>query len=219
MRWNHPTKGILAPAAFLKVAEELGAVDTIDRVVLSQAIEDYDRWSALGFQIPKISVNMSSRRLNHSGLIESLRSMPIRPGTITFELVESIFLDESDEIAAYNIDQIKELGIDIEIDDFGTGYASIVSLLKLSPARLKIDRQFVTPITSSVEKRRLVSSIVDMGKSLGIEVVAEGVETMKQSKILRDLGCDVLQGYAFARPMPVSDLEEFVKTQAWRKAG
>ncbi len=219
VRWNHPTKGILAPAAFLKVAEDLGAVDTIDRVVLSQAIEQYDRWAALGFQIPRISVNVSSRRLNHSGLIESLRTMPIKPGTISFELVESIFLDEADEIAAYNIDQIKELGIDIEIDDFGTGYASIVSLLKLSPARLKIDRQFVTPITSSVEKRRLVSSIVDMGKSLGIEVVAEGVETMKQSKILRDLGCDVLQGYAFARPMPVAQLDEFVKTQAWRKAG
>jgi EAL domain-containing protein (putative c-di-GMP-specific phosphodiesterase class I) len=217
-RWNHPEQGILAPAHFLKVAEDLGAVDAIDRMILAQAVDDFNDWVAKGFEIPKVAVNVSLRRLNNSGLVDSLRGMQIKPGTLTFELVESVFLDEADEIVAFNIDQIKELGIDIEIDDFGTGYASIVSLLKLSPVRLKIDRQFVTPITSSVEKRRLVSSIVDMGKSLGIEVVAEGVETMKQAQILREIGCDVLQGYAFARPMPTEDLEEFVRNQSWRSA-
>ena len=218
VRWNHPERGILAPASFLKVAEDMGAVETIDRIILSRAIEDFGRWETMGFGIPKVSVNVSSRRLYNSGLIDSLREMEIKPGTITFELVESIFLDEADEVVATNIDQIKELGIEIEIDDFGTGYASIVSLLKLSPVRLKIDRQFVTPISSSIEKRRLVSSIIDMGKSLGIEVVAEGVETMKQAQLLREFGCDVLQGYAFGKPMAVADLETFVRNQAWRRA-
>ena len=218
VRWNHPTQGILPPAYFLNIAEELNAVTTIDRLILDQAISHFDRWTEAGLNIPKVAVNVSTRRLNDRDLIESLRGMNITPGCISFELVESIFLDETEEIVSWNIDQIKELGIEIEIDDFGTGYASIVSLLKLNPARLKIDRQFVTPITSSREKRRLVSSIIDMGKSLDIEVVAEGVETMAQAKILKELGCDVLQGYAFAKPMAVEELEDFVKNQAWRKA-
>ena len=93
--------------------------------------------------MPRVSVNVSSRRLHDEDLIDSLRELDITPGTVSFELVESIFLDESDELVGWNIDQIKELGIDIEIDDFGTGYASIVSLLKLQPRRLKIDRQLV----------------------------------------------------------------------------
>ena len=149
--------------------------------------------------MPKASVNVSARRLQDEELIKSLRELNIRPGTISFELVESIFLDENDDLVTWNIEQIKELGIDIEIDDFGTGYASIVSLLKLKPRRLKIDRQLVMPIVRSPAQRQLVGSIIDIGKSLGIEVVAEGVETMEHARILRELGCDVLQGYAFAR--------------------
>ena len=114
--------------------------------------------------------------------------------------MESIFLDENDDLFTWNVEQIKELGIDIEIDDFGTGHASIVSLLKLKPRRLKIDRQLVTPIVESPAQRQLVGSIIEIGKSLGIEVVAEGVETMEHARMLKELGCDLLQGYAFARP-------------------
>ena len=134
-----------------------------------------------------------------------------RPGTVSFELVESIFLDESDELVTWNIEQIKELGIDIEIDDFGTGYASIVSLLKLKPRRLKIDRQLIMPIVGSPAQRSLVESIIDIGKSLGIEVIAEGVETMEHARILKELGCDMLQGFAFAMPMSSADFSQFVR--------
>ena len=109
-----------------------------------------------------------------------------------------------------NIEQIKALGIDIEIDDFGTGHASIVSLLKLNPLRLKIDKQFVIPMIDSPEHRRLVASIIEIGKSLGIQVVAEGVESMEHARLLRDLGCDMLQGFAFGLPMPARSLEAFV---------
>ena len=130
---------------------------------------------------------------------------------MSFELVESIFLDESDELVTWNIDQIKELGIDIEIDDFGTGYASIVSLLKLKPRRLKIDRQLVFPMVSSPAQRQLVESIIDIGNSLGIEVIAEGVETMEHARMLKELGCDVLQGYAFAGPMSAEEFKTFVR--------
>ena len=129
--------------------------------------------------------------------------------------MESIYLDENDGIVAWNIDQVKELGIEVEIDDFGTGYASIVSLQKLHPRRLKIDRQLVKPILDQPAQRQLVASIVDIGKSMDIEIVAEGVETMDHAVILRDLGCDILQGYAFARPMDRETLEAFLRENRW----
>ena len=131
--------------------------------------------------------------------------------TVAFELVESIYLDESDSVVSWNIDQIKDMGIDIEIDDFGTGYASIVSLQKLHPRRLKIDRQLINPIIDEPSQRQLVASIVDIGKSMDIEIVAEGVETMQHAEILRGLGCEVLQGYALARPMARDALEKFLR--------
>ncbi|TJX19428.1 MAG: EAL domain-containing protein, partial [Mesorhizobium sp.] len=140
----------------LKVAEELNVVALIDRTTLKQALENFERWSHLN--IPRVSVNVSARRLEDRDLIKGLRKLAIKQGTVSFELVESIFLDENDDFVSWNIEQIKGLGIDIEIDDFGTGYASIVSLLKLQPRRLKIDRQLITPITGSTAQRRLVSS-------------------------------------------------------------
>ena len=217
-RWNHPTEGVLAPNAFLKIAEELNVVASIDRLVLEQALVDFRRWEEIGLGVPKISVNVSARRLHDDELIRNLRQMDIRPGTIAFELVESIFLDDSDELVTWNVDQIKELGIDIEIDDFGTGYASIVSLMKLKPHRLKIDRQFVMPLVRSKAQRQLVGSIIDIGRSLGIEVLGEGVETMEHAEVLKLLGCNALQGYAFARPMKADDLVDFIQSRRWRRA-
>ena len=216
-RWNHPTEGLLAPGDFLKIAEELNVVATIDRMILEQTLKDLKGWRAEGLGLPKASVNVSARRLHDEELIRSLRELSIEPGTMSFELVESIFLDENDELVTWNVEQIKALGIDIEIDDFGTGYASIVSLLKLKPRRLKIDRQLVTPILNSAAQRHLVGSIIDIGKSLGIEVLAEGVETMEHAKVLKSLGCNALQGHAFAQAMSAADLKVFARsTQAAR---
>lgn len=217
-RWNHPTLGIRAPDAFLSIAEELNVVAVIDRLMLNQALADLRTWDESGLDVPRASVNVSLRRLHDEDLIPGLQQLGITPGRISFELVESIYLDEGDAIVGWNIEQIKELGIDVEIDDFGTGYASIVSLLKLNPKRLKIDRQFIAPIVSEPGQRRLLSSIIDIGKSMGIEVVAEGVETMEHARILRDLGCDILQGYAFARPMSAADLSLFLAEEKWRQA-
>lgn len=218
-RWNHPTDGLKGPDSFMTIAEELSVVSIIDRMVLEQALGDLKRWDGMGLDVPRASVNVSQRRLHDEGLVQSLRELDIAPGRIAFELVESIYLDESDSIIGWNIDRIKDLGIDIEIDDFGTGYASIVSLQKLHPRRLKIDRQLVDPILREPAQRRLLASIVDIGKSMGIEIVAEGVETMEHAAILRDLGCDILQGYAFARPMDRDGLEQFLRGQSWRRAG
>jgi diguanylate cyclase (GGDEF)-like protein len=216
-RWRHPTEGLRGPDSFMEIAEELSVVAAIDQTILQQGLKDLQRWDRLGLGVPRISVNVSQRRLHDENLISALREMDISEGRIAFELVESIYLDESDGVIAWNIEQIKALGIDVEIDDFGTGYASIVSLQKLHPRRLKIDRQLVDPIIAEPSQRRLVASIVDIGKSMDIEIIAEGVETMEHAKILRDLGCDILQGYAFARPMARDQLEGFLAAQSWRR--
>jgi diguanylate cyclase (GGDEF)-like protein len=209
-RWHHPVEGVLAPDRFLKVAEDIAVVSAIDRCVLVGSLDRIRAWRAAGFEVPRVSVNVSLRRLHDETLVAELRELDIEPGLIGFELVESIYLDDDDEVVSWNIDNIKELGIDIEIDDFGTGYASIVSLIKLRPRRLKIDRQLVLPVVSSAQQRKLVRSIVEIGKSMDIEIIAEGVETMEHADVLADLGCDILQGYAFSRPLDADCFERFL---------
>ena len=217
-RWRHPTRGVLAPAEFIAVAEELAVIAAIDGAVLEGALACRRRWRAEGLRTPRLSVNVSLRRLHEEGLIDALHALEIEPGELSFELVESIYLDERDDRFFENVEQIKALGIDIEIDDFGSGYASIVSLTKIRPRRLKIDRQLVTPIVRSAAQRRLVRSIVEIGRSLDIEVAAEGVETMEHAALLRDLGCSILQGYAFAKPMPAEELEARLRMRQRRTA-
>ncbi len=217
IRWNHPHHGILSPDRFLKIAEDLNVSAALDHIVLQTVLKDKMRWAALGVRVPKVSVNVSSKRLNDEALIDTLQTLAIVPGEISFELVESIFLDESEAAATSNLERIKELGIDIEIDDFGTGHTSIVSLLKLKPKRLKIDRQLVMPILTSPQERALVRSIIDIARSLGVETVAEGVETMQHASLLRELGCDLLQGYAFARPLSFDDFTAAAHA-GWRRA-
>jgi len=217
-RWDHPTRGILAPDTFLKIAEDLGCVATIDRIVLEKSLADFAGWKAMGLGIEKISANVSSKRLHDPDLARSLRSLAIQPKSVSFELLESIFLDDCDRVVLENLAEMRRLGIDIEIDDFGTGHASIVSLLKLSPRRLKIDREIIKPVNRSPGQRKLVGTIIEIGRSLNIEVVAEGVETPSHAAILRDLGCDVLQGYALARPIPAAAIPDFVARQEWRAA-
>ena len=218
IRWNHPRDGLLAPDRFLKIAEDLNVMATLDRIVLEKALLDCARWAAQGLVMPKISVNVSARRLRDESLVESLTGLSIQPGQIAFELVESIFLDESDDVVLANLARIKALGIDIEIDDFGTGHTSIVSLLKLKPKRLKIDRQLVAPILSSHNEQALVRSIIEIGRSLGIEIVAEGVETMEHAEMLSRLGCDLLQGFAFARPLSREAFLAFGTEMRWKVA-
>jgi diguanylate cyclase (GGDEF)-like protein len=216
-RWQHPIDGALSPARFLRIAEDLNVVHAIDRIILEKSLADYRRWNAAGLFMPAISVNVSFRRLLDEQLIDHLRQLDIPRGVVSFELLESIFLDDVEEMVLWNLDRIRDLGIGISIDDFGTGHASIISLLKLRPGRLKIDRQFLESLTVSEPQQRLVRSLIDIGKSLDIRVVAEGVETMQHVEILRRLGCDFLQGYALARPMTAPALEAMLQ-KARRRA-
>ncbi|MET0748691.1 MAG: EAL domain-containing protein, partial [Rhizobium sp.] len=216
IRWHHPQRGLLTPDQFLSTADDLDVVATLDGLVLELALADQQRWRDAGIDIPKISVNVSARRLADPNLGRTLRALKIKPGTVSFELLESISLDHCDEVSITNLSRLRRLGIDIEIDDFGTGHASIVSLLRLSPKTLKIDRELIRPLLQSAEQRRLVGSIIEIGRSQKIEVTAEGVETLEHARILAELGCDSLQGYALARPMAGADIPSFVRAQSWR---
>ena len=217
-RWRHPARGVLPPSDFLREAENLNLLTAIDKAILEQALAQFDVWRKAGLSVPSISVNVSFRRLHDHQLIEHLRALDVEPGTLAFELVESTFLERIDDIARWNLDHIRDLGIDISVDDFGAGHASIVGLLKLKPKRLKLDRQFLSHITTSTAQRRLVRSIIGIGRSLGIAVAAEGVETREQADVLTNLGCDILQGFAFARPMPAEDFAPFLAEGGWRRA-
>ncbi len=217
-RWQHREQGLLTPDRFLTIAEDINVVASIDGLMLEQALVDRAKWESEGVFIPKIAVNVSARRLDDPNLGKKLKALKIAPGTIAFELLESISLDDCDDAVITNLRQFRRLGIDIEIDDFGTGHASIVSLLKLSPKTLKIDRELIRLLPSSAEQRKLVRSIIDIGRSLNILVTAEGVETMEHARILGDLGCDVLQGYALARPMPALQIPSFIRAAGWRLA-
>jgi EAL domain-containing protein (putative c-di-GMP-specific phosphodiesterase class I) len=169
------------------------------------------RWGAHGIEIPKLSVNISAQRLKDPKLLGMLEALPTDGYTVAFELLESISFEDQEEDLKAAIRLLKERGVQVEIDDFGSGHASIVSLLELAPHRLKIDRKLVAPIDVSESQRRLVASIIEIGRSLGIGIVAEGVETMTHAEILREMGCQTLQGYAFARPMSSADLMAFAE--------
>ena len=206
IRWNHPTEGLLMPTQFLKVAEDINALPVLDHIVLETALADRLNWISAGLRVPRIAVNVSMGRLRDERLVDMLRTMAIEPGMLSFELTEAIYLDDSDDIVSENIRCLKQLGIEIEIDDFGTGYASIVSLMRLQPSRLKIAHQLTAAVSSSFAQRQLIRAIVEIGRTKGIGVVAEGVETMEQADILADLGCQMLQGYALGRPVDANAL-------------
>jgi len=210
-RWDHPQKGLLAPIRFLDVAEKLGRSGDMDRLILQKALFELTRWDSLGMQIPRVSVNISARRLAQANLLAELSELPIAKGRLCFELLETISFNDLQPVLNEIIPAVKKLGIEIEIDDFGTEHASIVSLLRFEPRRLKIDREIIKPIIASPSQRRLVASIIEIGRSQNIDIVAEGVETMEHAKILKELGCHILQGYALARPMTSEQLIEFCR--------
>ncbi len=215
VRWHHPTRGTLAPSHFIGTAETTGSIARIDAVVLNKASRQFQAWHRDGLGIPHISVNISAQRLIDPALLKGIEESLLSPGQLCIELLESISFDDQDTSLESAVAAIKALGVDVEIDDFGTGYASILSLLSLSPKRLKIDRQLVLPITTGQSQRRLVASIVEIGKALGIEVIAEGVETAEHARILRDLGVDAFQGYLFAPPLSADALAQFARERSW----
>ncbi len=201
-RWRHPEQGLMTPDKFLPIADEMGVLAEIDDLILRRVLQDLPGLAERAARPMRASVNVSPRRLEDGALLEKLSALRLPRGAIAFELLESIFLEDDKPLVRANIDGLREMGVAIEIDDFGTGHASVMGLLSLKPDRLKIDRRFVTPATECATSRRVLASLIEIGDALNIAVVAEGVETVAHAALLRDLGCEALQGYAIAKPMP-----------------
>ncbi|WP_298836780.1 EAL domain-containing protein [uncultured Roseobacter sp.] len=210
VRWESSEFGLLMPDEFLGMAEDMGLVSQFDELVLNKALEDIAQWEAAGTLVPKVSVNVSAHRLNDPSLGDRISKLDVPRGRLSFELLESAFLDSKNDVIEQNLRLIEQMGIDIEIDDFGSGHASIVSLLQIAPRKLKIDRLLVQPIVDSDRQRALVETIIQIGRMLEIEVVAEGVETDRHVSILQRLGCGYLQGYALAYPMSAQKTGAFL---------
>ncbi len=211
VRWAHPRDGLLYPEKFLSTAHNLGIMPRIDISMLRQAIRDRKSWQAEGLCVPRLAFNVAMSGLTDSAFLAEAQQISEDSDTIAFELMEAIFFDDCDPAILEVVQQVKSMGFDIEIDDFGTGHASIVSLLTLSPDRLKIDRQLIQPIVDSPSRRKLVESVIEIGRSMNVEVIAEGVETMDHARILGAMGCDILQGYAFGRAMNASATRDLLK--------
>jgi len=205
LRWRHPSRGLLVPAQFMHVAEQLRIVPEIDRVMMEKSHLALEIWRAQGLTVPKISFNVSAGRMHDPDVVRAARFMADGATKVTFELLESILVEEESEAFRFHLDAIREAGIDIEIDDFGSGHASIIGLMQIAPSALKIDRRIIAPVSADQRSRNLVRAIIEIAETLGIGTVAEGVETEAQAHILRDLGCDVLQGYLFSLPLSAED--------------
>eukprot|EP00903_Cladosiphon_okamuranus_P002156 g2154.t1 len=209
-RWRHPEFGILVPGAFLSVATDLNVAGDIDRLVFEQAITACQNAFGTRSAPPSLSFNVSESRINHHDFDAIRRQVEAYCGQVSFELLETIFLEEQDDASLHRLERLRELGIAIEVDDFGSGRASVVALQRINPDRLKIDRRLVALVSKGSGGLRLLRSLIEIGHALEIGVTAEGVETRDQADILAGLGCDRLQGYYFARPMAFGDLLAFL---------
>ncbi|MCD4483237.1 EAL domain-containing protein [Chromobacterium vaccinii] len=208
LRWNCPGQGMVPPAQFVPMLEELGLISEAGDWVLRQAARDYQRWRSAGLPAPRIAVNVSPLQLQRPDFVPSLiaaLAMNPQDAGIDIEIVESRLMRDIDRSVA-TLREVRELGIGISLDDFGTGYSSLAYLAQLPVQTLKIDQSFVGRMLEEKDAMTLVEMIVSLAHSMGLETVAEGVETEPQAQMLADLGCDALQGYWLSRPMPADAL-------------
>ncbi len=213
IRWQHPIKGILAPSDFIPVAEETGYIKKIGVWVTQQVCKQIKIWEKMGMEDLRVAINMSAQQFGQNGEMDSITQLikdeSISPDSIEFELTESSLL-QNEEKAALIMHEMKASGIHHSIDDFGTGYSSLKFIKKLPINKIKIDRSFVTNITSNKDDAAIVTAMIAMAHSLKLKVVAEGVETEEQFNYLNSLGCDQIQGFLFSTPLPSEKIEELL---------
>jgi EAL domain-containing protein (putative c-di-GMP-specific phosphodiesterase class I) len=205
IRWNDPRTGLVPPGRFIPILEETGLIHEVGRWALRRALADYLRWRSAGLAAVRIAVNVSPLQLRNRGFIaEIVQAIGIdaqAAAGLELEITESLIMEDVKRNIA-SLQAIRALGVTIGIDDFGTGFSSLAYLAKLPVDTLKIDRSFVTDMTAGPQGLALVSTIINLAHSLKLNVVAEGVETEEQSRLLRLLDCDEMQGYLFSKPVP-----------------
>jgi diguanylate cyclase (GGDEF)-like protein len=210
VRWRHPQNGLLAPDSFIPIAEETGLIVPLGEWILRRACLDAVSWPVH----IKLAVNLSATQLSSPGLEQVIASVLAQTGfaagRLELEITESVLL-ENDEANLAVLHALRKLGVAIVLDDFGTGYSSLSYLQKFPFDKLKIDRSFVSDLTSRSDSAAIVCAITSLGKSLNILTTAEGIETEEQFKLLRATGVDQMQGYLFGRPRPESELD-FART-------
>jgi predicted signal transduction protein with EAL and GGDEF domain len=221
VRWEHPTRGLLRPAAFIPVAEQTGLIVSLGRWVLDEACRQARSWEEVanefGEPVPWVSVNISGRQLQEPAfadeIAELLTGCTLTPTRLVLEITESVLLHDA-EGALAKLHEIKRLGVRIALDDFGTGYSSLAYLQRFPIDVLKMDKSFTEGLGGEAAEPALPRAIVGLGRSLGMQTVAEGIEVTAQFGRLRQLGCDIGQGFLFAHPSSATDFRALLDQRA-----
>ncbi len=212
LRWQHPVRGVVMPDEFLPILEESGLILTAGRQVLHRACQQATEWRRAGHDL-SMSVNLSPRQLDSPGIVshiaEALEASGLSPDHLVVEITENILMHDPASTEE-RISKLKSLGISVAIDGFGSGYSSLAYLSKFPVDILKIDRSFIASMTSSEHSSALIHSLVQLGKSLGLVTVAEGIEERHQLEQLRDELCDTGQGFLYAKPLSAEELTAFL---------
>jgi two-component system CheB/CheR fusion protein len=208
VRWSDAVLGDISPGKFIPVAESCGLINELGFFVMERVLADIAHWRAQGAAVPRIAINVSAHQLKDADFVPRLTRMLDRagvpPGQIIIELTESALMERLDSLME-RLFQLTQMGVDLSVDDFGTGYSSLAYLRKLPIHELKVDRSFVDGIATEPDDRSIAKMIIDMAHTLGLRVVAEGVETRAQLDALRAEGCEIVQGYFFFKPMRGDD--------------
>ncbi len=219
IRWQHPTYGLVMPDRFIPLAESMGLIATIGAWVIDTACDQLARWHAMGYTELRVAVNLSAQQLLVSNLEQivahAIERTGIRGSDLELEITESVLMQDPKR-SIERLGVLRKRGIRLSIDDFGTGYSSLSYLRVLPVDAFKLDRSFVRDICNGGKDLEICAAAIGLAKSLGLEIVAEGVETEAQEQQLRTLGCHLLQGYYFAEPLTVDAANGFL-TSAFKK--
>lgn len=216
LRWFHPDWGPVSPARFVPFAEQYGLIDRIGRWVLESAAKQWSSWTRAGLTVPQMAINISTKQLEATDfkahLLGTLEKHDVPAAAIELEITEGAALSQTDQQIALIAD-LRHEGFSIAIDDFGTGYSSLSQLSSLPATTLKIDRAFVNKIMPGATKEPVIEAVIALGHSLGMQIVAEGVETQAQREFLHQHGCDIAQGFLYSRPLPAAKMKELLFNQ------
>jgi EAL domain-containing protein (putative c-di-GMP-specific phosphodiesterase class I) len=215
MRWDDPETGLVPPWKFIPLLEETGMIIEAGAWALAQAMTDYRAWQAKGLTAPRVAVNVSQIQLGRKDFVSTIERVVNSLGGgcgLEIEITESLIMQDV-EANIQKLHAIREMGVEVAVDDFGTGYSSLSYIAKLPINALKIDRAFIINMTSNADDRNIVSAIISLAHSLNLRVIAEGVETNEQAKLLRLLKCDEIQGFLFSSGVPAEQIEEFLRNK------
>lgn len=219
IRWQDPSGALIPPGDFIPVLEETGLIIDVGKWALERAASDYGHWLSMGFAAPRIAVNLSAIQLRRRDFVKSithiLETKPHARDCLDLEITESVLMEDI-QSNIKKLQEVKNFGVRISVDDFGTGYSSLSYIAKLPIDMLKIDRLFITNMAENPDDLTIVTTIISLGHSLNLKVIAEGVETEEQAKFLRLLRCDEMQGYLYSKPLPADDILAHFRTSSFK---